>query len=440
MPPALVAIVGRPNVGKSTLFNRITRTRSAVVHESAGVTRDRHIRPADWAGHNFTLADTGGIIPFEEGTPFEHEISEVARATMNMADAVIFVVDVGSGITAYDQALASELHRLEQPVHVVVNKVDKELDQLEAAEFHRLGFPSLYGVSAIHGRGVGDLLDAVVEGLPQAPARTEEALHLALLGRPNVGKSSLLNALTGASNSLVSEVPGTTRDAVDSRIRWHGKDMVLVDTAGIRRRFKHNKGVEYFSVLRSIQAIQRCDVAVLMLDATEGVVAQDARVASEIHDAGKGVLIAVNKWDAIEKDTMTFKHFTDRIHEDLAFIRYAPVVSISALVGTRTGRILEMAWELAREREKTVETSRLNSILEAAKRKNPPPMYQRGTGKIYYATQTGTAPPVFTLFVNRSAYFPRNYLRYLNNRIREAVGFTGTRIRITLREKERSRT
>ncbi len=439
MNSSLVAIVGRPNVGKSTLFNRITRSRSAVVHESAGVTRDRHIRPAEWSGHHFTLADTGGIIPFEEGTPFEREIAEVARATMKMADLVLFVVEVGSGITAYDQALASELHRLDQPVHLVVNKVDKELDQLEAAEFYALGFPVLHQISALHGRGVGDLLDAVVGALPAREFKQESALHLALVGRPNVGKSSLLNALTGSTNSLVSEVPGTTRDAVDSRIRWHGKDLVLVDTAGIRRRFKHNKGVEYFSVLRSIQAIQRCEVAVLLLDATEGVVAQDARVASEIHAAGKGALIAVNKWDAIEKDTMSFKRFSDRIREDLAFLSYAPVISISALQGTRTQRILETAWEVAREREKMVETSRLNSILEAAKQKNPPPMHQRGTGKIYYATQTGTAPPVFTLFVNRSAYFPRNYLRYLNNRIREAAGFSGTRIHLALREKERAR-
>jgi GTP-binding protein len=210
-----------------------------------------------------------------------------------------------------------------------------------------------------------------------------------------------------------------------------------VDTAGIRRRFKHNKGVEYFSVLRSIQAVQRCDVAVLLLDATEGVVAQDARVAGEIHDAGKGVVIAINKWDAIEKETMTYKRFEEDVRDDLAFLSYAPVVTISALDRTRTGRILELAWKVGEERQKTVETSRLNDIIETAKRRSPPQMYNRGTGKIYYATQTGKAPPTFTLFVNRAAFFPRHYLRYLNNRIREALGYEGTRIRLVLREKER---
>ncbi len=435
----LVAIVGRPNVGKSTLFNRITGGRSAVVHEESGVTRDRHVRPAEWSGRHFTLADTGGIVPFEEGQPFEKEITEVALATVDMAEVVVMVVDVGSGITSYDEALARRLRKLDKPVFLVVNKADKDSDLLDAAAFYRLGLGEPHGVSALHGRGVGDLLDEVVGALGEGTPPPPSDLRIALVGRPNVGKSSLLNTLTGTTHSLVSEVPGTTRDAVDTRLRWQGRDLLLVDTAGIRRRFKHHKGVEYFSVLRSIQAIQRCEVAVLLLDATEGIVAQDARVAGEIHDAGKGVVIAVNKWDAIEKDTMTFKRFVERIHDELAFLRYAPVVSISATERTRAPKVLELAWTVGQERKKTVETSRLNDILETAKRRNPPPMYNRGTGKIYYATQTGTAPPTFTLFVNRAAWFPRHYLRYLNNRIREAVGFSGTRIRLVLREKEKKR-
>ncbi len=434
----LVAIVGRPNVGKSTLFNRITRSRSAVVHEDSGVTRDRHVRPAEWSGRHFTLADTGGIVPYEEGERFEKEITEVALATIEMADEVVMVVDVGSGITSYDEALARQLRKLDKPVLLVVNKADKDGDIPQSAEFFRLGLGEPYPVSALHGRGVGDLLDAVIAGLGEGTPPPESDLRIALVGRPNVGKSSLLNTLTGQPRSLVSEVPGTTRDAVDSRLRWQGHDLLLVDTAGIRRRFKHHKGIEYFSVLRSIQAIERCEVAILLLDATEGIVAQDARVAGEIHDAAKGVVIAVNKWDAIEKDTMTFQHFVRRIHDELAFLRYAPVVSISATERTRAPKVLELAWKVGQERKKTVETSRLNDILETAKRRNPPPMYNRGTGKIYYATQTGTAPPTFTLFVNRAAYFPRHYLRYLNNRIRDAVGFSGTRIRIVLREKERT--
>jgi GTP-binding protein len=433
----LVAVVGRPNVGKSTLFNRICGGRAAVVHEESGVTRDRHIRPAEWSGRHFTLADTGGIVPFEEGAPFEQRISEVARHTVEMADAVLFLVDAKVGITAHDEALARELRRVRKQVHVVANKADKDAERLAAADFYRLGLGEPHAVSALHGRGVGDLLDALIADLPLGRPEPEADLRIALVGRPNVGKSSLVNTLTGQEASLVSDVPGTTRDAVDTRLRWQGRSLLLVDTAGIRRRFKHEKGVEYFSVLRSIQAIQRCDVAVLLLDATEGIVAQDARVAGEIHDAGRGVVIAVNKWDAIEKDTMTYKRFEEEVRDDLAFLSYAPVVTISARERTRTGRILELAWEVGATRQKTVETSTLNDIIEAAKRRNPPPMYNRGTGKIYYGTQTGTAPPTFTLFVNRTAYFPRHYLRYLNNRIREAVGYSGTRIRLVLKDKKR---
>lgn len=436
MATALVAIVGRPNVGKSTLFNRITGSRSAVVHEEAGVTRDRHLRPAEWAGRHFTLADTGGIVPHEEGEPFEREISEVARATIELADSVLFLVDVASGITTHDQVLARELQRQGKRVLLVVNKADKDVDQLDATEFYKLGLGAPHAVSSLHGRGVGDLLDALVEELPEGRPELESELKVALVGRPNVGKSSLLNTLVGSSRSLVSDVPGTTRDAVDSRIRWQGHELLLVDTAGIRRRFKHEKGVEYFSVLRSIQAVQRCDVAVLMLDALQGVVAQDARVAGEIHDAGKGVVIAVNKWDAIEKDTMTFKRFQEEVHDELAFLRYAPIVSISALDRTRTGRILELAWKVGQERQKTVETSRVNDILAKALRRRPPASVRGSVGKVYYATQTGTAPPTFTLFVNRPEAFPRNAVRYLNNQLRAEFGFLGTRIHLHLRKRQ----
>jgi GTP-binding protein len=244
-----------------------------------------------------------------------------------------------------------------------------------------------------------------------------------------------LNKLAGEERMLVSDVPGTTRDAVDTRVRWHDHELLLVDTAGIRRKFKHEKGVEYFSVLRSLRAVERCDVAVLLLDAVEGIVAQDARVAGAIHDAGRGAVIALNKWDAVAKDTHTLKAHEARIREELAFLSYAPLVSISATEGVRTGRILELAWEVGQERKKTVETSGLNDILERAQARNPPKVHNRGTGKVYYATQTGTAPPTFTLFVNKAEYFPRNHLRFLANTLREAHGFTGTRIRLVLKER-----
>ena len=433
----VVAVVGRPNVGKSTLFNRILGRREAVVAEEAGVTRDRHVQPATWNEIDFLLVDTGGIVPFGEKNVFDEPVSAIAREAIASSDAILFVVDVRSGITSEDEAVARELRGIDKPVVLCVNKAEGKGDREEAASFHRLGLGDPFPVSALHGEGTGDLLDAMVRDLPRRGRPTEkDDLSVALLGRPNVGKSSLLNTLVGEERALVSEVAGTTRDAVDTVVKWHGKRIRLVDTAGIRRKTKHNKGVEYFSVLRTMQSLERCDVAVLLLDAVDGVVAQDARIAGEMHESGRGCLLAVNKWDAIEKDTQTFSRFEAEVRHELAFLSYAPVVSISALERTRTGRILEMAWEIGRERQKAVETSKLNDILQKALARNPPRSYQGGNGKVYYGTQTGTAPPVFRVFVNNPEFFPRHYVRYLNNQIRAAFGFTGTRIRIDLRKRQ----
>lgn len=434
----VVAVVGRPNVGKSTLFNRIARTRDAVVAAEPGVTRDRLARPAEWNGVRFLLVDTGGILPFGEGDQFHEAVSGVARSAIAHADLVLFVGDVRVGPTDLDQALARELRGSGKPMLVVANKSERAEDELAAAEFHALALGDVHPVSALHGTGAADLLDILVAMLPRDGREEEEAdLRIALLGRPNVGKSSLLNTLVGDERVLVSDVPGTTRDAIDTRLRWHGHELLLVDTAGIRRRVKHRKDVEYFSVMRTVQAIERCDVAVLLLDATTGLVVQDQKVASLAHDAGKGLVFAVNKWDAIEKVTETARRFEEEVRYQLAFCDYAPLVTISATERQRTGKVLDLAWEVGQAREKKVETSRLNALLQKAMAKNPPKAHNNMLGKVYYATQTGTAPPTFTLFCNRANAFPRHYLRYLNNQLREGIGFPGTRIRLSLREKKR---
>lgn len=432
----VVAVVGRPNVGKSTLFNRILGTRDAVVAEESGVTRDQHIRVGEWLGRNFLLVDTGGIIPFGEGDQFHEAVSAVARDAIAHADAIILVVDVRSGITDQDLAVGRELRGLEKPVVVAVNKCEGLGHSLGAQEFYKLGLEQPYPVSALHGEGIGDLMDAALVNLPErGRLPDDDDLRIALVGRPNVGKSSLLNALVGHERAIVSEVAGTTRDAIDTVIKFYGKSVRLVDTAGIRRKTNHDKGVEYFSSLRTLEAIQRCDVAVLMLDAKDGVLAQDARIAGEIHETGRGCLIAWNKWDAIEKDTGTYKTFVDDVRDELRFLSYAPVVTISATEHTRIGRILELCDHIQSERQKQVETSRLNDILQKALAKNPPGYEKGARAKVFYVTQTGKGPPRFTIFVNRPELFPRHYLRYLNNQIRSAIGFEGTRIYLDLRKR-----
>jgi GTP-binding protein len=432
----VVAVVGRPNVGKSTLFNRILGSREAVVAEESGVTRDQHIRIGEWGDRNFLLVDTGGIIPFGVGDQFHESVSAVARDAIAHADAIILVVDVRSGITDQDLAVARELRGQENPVVLAVNKAEARRDESDVHDFHRLGLGEPHPVSALHGEGIGDLLDAILQDLPEKGRMPdEEDLRVALVGRPNVGKSSLLNSLVGRDRALVSDIAGTTRDAIDTVLKWHGKSIRLVDTAGIRRKSNHEKGVEYFSSLRTLEAIQRCDVAVLLLDATDGVTMQDARIAGEIHETGRGCLIAWNKWDAIEKDDKTYRTFEQDARDDLRFLSYAPVVTISATERTRIGRILEHCDEILQERKKQVETSRLNDILQKALARNPPGYERGGRPKVFYATQTGSAPPRFTVFVNRPELFPRNYLRYLNNQIRAAIGFKGTRIYLDLRKR-----
>ncbi len=432
-----VAIVGRPNVGKSTLFNRICGRRRAVVHEQPGVTRDRLIETAEWAGHGFYLIDTGGIIPFGESvSDFDEQVTQIARDAIVAADVILFLVDGQTGPLDWDDHIARELRRSGKPVVLAVNKTEKEASRHAAGEFYRLGLGDPTTISALHGQGVGDLMDRVVEGFPQVLAEESPAdCNVAILGRPNVGKSSLLNALTGRDEALVSEIPGTTRDSIHTDLKWHGRTLRLIDTAGLRRKARVSAAVEYFSNLRSLRALELCDVAVLMIDASTGPVTQDSKIAGLIHDSGKGVVVALNKWDLVpEKGNRTHLDAWEAFCREIPFLTYAPWFTFSALTHQRLGRILETVWQVHEERQQRIGTSQLNDFLARVVAHQPPRPHQNGIGKIYYGAQVGTAPPVFQLSVNEPRFFARNYLRYLNNQLREAYGFKGTRIFVKLKK------
>ena len=429
MSTRTVVIVGRPNVGKSTLFNRIIGQRRSVVHETPGVTRDRIAELTDWAGHAFQLLDTGGIVPFgDEISRFDSLVTEVAHDAISEADVVLFMVDGSGGLSTWDDAIAKHLRRAGKPVVLCVNKVEKEAQQFGVSEFYRLGLGEPHAVSALHGYGVGDLLDEIVEGFPAAEAEAPCDCRVAILGRPNVGKSSLLNLLTGRKDALVSDMAGTTRDAIHTDIKWHGRTVRLIDTAGLRRKSRVQEAVEAFSNMRTFRALEQCDVAVLMIDAVDGTVSQDAKIAGLIHDSGKAALVAFNKWDLVEKDHNTHLEVWESFKREVPFLTYAPWFTLSALTRQRSGRVMEQVWEAFEARQKRVDTGELNSFLEGVIHKQPPRFCSGGTGKVYYASQIGTAPPVFMLSVNNPHWFDRSYLRFLNNKIRAKYGFEGSRI------------
>jgi len=435
---ARVAIVGRPNVGKSTLFNRISGKRRAIVHASSGVTRDVQRIDVEWSGVSFELIDTGGLFSGLE----DNLIREVESRALNealSADVMIFVTDAETGTTPSDIDVANRLRELSAPVFVAANKCERVRTRHAAGEFFELGFEDIFAISALHGEGIGDLLDAVVAGLPQASLLTaSDDLRLALVGRPNVGKSSLANALVGAPSNIVDSRPGTTRDSLDLRLRWHGRNITLVDTAGIKRKSSSKDGLTSITALKSIDTISRADVVVMVLDGSQEVANQDVKVASYAHRAGKGLFFCINKWDLVENKTdETVPEFEDRIRRMFAFVRYAPMVFVSALSHQRVHRILELAWQIKEARETRIATSEINRFIAEATQERSAPFYAGGTGKIYYATQAEVAPPTFTLFVNKRAFFSRSYLRYLNNRIRKKYTFAGTVIRIKLNERER---
>ena len=428
----IVAIVGRPNVGKSMLFNRITGTRAAVVDDLPGVTRDRNYHEADWNGRRFVLVDTGGLVPSEE-EGIGRMIRVQAESAIDQADAILFLTDRETGPTAVDTEIASLLRRSPKPIILAVNKVDSARHELDVHEFYSLGLGDPMPVSALHGRGAGDLLDRLVELIPRIDAEAEEGVRVAFVGRPNVGKSSLVNRIVGQDVVIVDSAPGTTRDAIDTILTHEGKRFVLVDTAGLRRKSRVERGVEYYSSMRSLRSIERADVVVLVVDSTSGIVAQDARIAGFADEAGKGLIVAFNKWDLIEKDNATAGEFVRHAEEALAFARYAPVVHISALSGQRVSRVLTMAADVAEQAARRIPTSKVNETIMAAVERRPPSGGRRTN--ILYATQTGVRPPSFVVFTNDVRAVDHTYRRYLANQLRRKYGFTGTPLRIMVRRR-----
>jgi GTP-binding protein len=507
----VVAVVGRPNVGKSTIFNRFVGKRQAIVEDRARTTRDRMYGDMEWNGRRFVLIDTGGL-EVDTDDPIEIRVQEQARLAIREADVILFVVDAITGLTPADQEAAELLRTAQAPIIVAVNKVDNTQREADAAEFWSMGWEETYSISASHGRGTGDLLDAIVWSLPPEteaelarkkredeadewarevdagrlepyvvgdvgnavdPSEEEEAEQaeldrfeggqaaggeiearwdaaieaesddvqaaVAFVGRPNVGKSSLLNSLLGEDRAIVSDVPGTTRDAVDTTLEWGRSEIVLIDTAGIRRRGKVANGpaAEKYSTLRALKAIARADVAVLVIDAVEGLTAQDAHVAGYVVDEGKGLVIAVNKWDLVEDKTdRTFAQYTEWIRSEVPFLEFAPILSISAKTGQRVGKVLELAIDIWGERRKRISTGELNRVLRAAVERQSPPVVKGRRPKVFYGTQAAVAPPTFVFFANDAALIHFSYRRYLENRLREEFGFDGTPIKLVFRDRE----
>jgi len=447
----VVAIVGRPNVGKSTLFNRIVGERTAVVEDRARTTRDRLYAEAEWNGRQFLVVDTGGLEASTDD-PIEASVQVQARIAIREADVIVFVVDSMSGMTPADQEAAELLRRSKAPILVAANKSDNAARELDAAEFWALGWDRTVPIAAIHGRGVADLLDEIVGALPPAAdagadgaadgtddVGDEDATpKIALVGRPNVGKSSLLNALLGEERMIVSEVPGTTRDAIDTRITWGQGDVVLIDTAGIKRRGKVAGGpaAEKFSTLRSMRAIGRADVAILLVDAVDGLTAQDAHIAGYVVDEGRGLVVALNKWDIVEDKTgQTFDQYVTWVRGQAPFLDFAPIVSISAKTGQRIDRALELAVDAWGERRRRIPTAELNRVVQDALARQEAPMVKGRRPKLFYVTQASVAPPTFVFFAREASAVHFSYERYLENRLRDAFGFLGTPIRLVFRER-----
>ena len=437
MAKPIVAIVGRPNVGKSLLFNKLTGRRTAIVEDTPGVTRDRLYGDCEWNGRTFSLVDTGGIEPGtdSEMLQFMRRQAEIAIET---ADVIIMVTDVTVGLTAADSAVGSMLQRSKKPVVLAVNKCDS-VGQVNADvyEFYALGLGDPIEVSAVHGHGTGDLLDACVAAFPEEveEEEDEDVIKVAIIGKPNVGKSSLLNRILGEERVIVSNAAGTTRDAIDSYFEnEHGK-YLFIDTAGMRRKSKVDDAIERYSNLRTVSAIERADVCLILVDAQEGVTDQDTKIAGLAHEAGKASIIVVNKWDAVEKDTNTMAKMTEEVRRDLAYMTYAPVVFLSALTGQRVDRIFEEINAVSNAAAMRITTGMLNNILEDAMARVQPPSDKGRRLKIYYMTQAGVKPPHFVIFCNDARLFHFSYQRYLENQIRSVFGLVGTPVRITIRQK-----
>ena len=438
MAKPLVAIVGRPNVGKSMLFNKLTGKRVSIVEDTPGVTRDRIYGDCEWCNRTFALVDTGGIEPGTENDMLKF-MRRQAEIGIELADAIIMVVDVRSGVTAADQDVATMLRKSRKPVALAVNKCDSiGLVNPDVYEFYSLGIGDLFETSAVHGHGTGDLLDWVLENIPAEEEQEEESdtIQVAIVGKPNVGKSSLLNQILGEERVIVSNVAGTTRDAIDSYFENETGKYNLIDTAGMRRKSKVDDVIEKYSNLRSISAIERADVCLILIDANEGVTEQDTKIAGLVHEAGKAAIIVVNKWDAVEnKETNTMRDLENQVRKDLSYMLYAPVVFLSALTGQRVDKLFPMIQEVYKQNTSRITTGALNSILAEATSRVQPPTDKGRRLKIYYMTQAGTKPPHFVIFCNDARLFHFSYQRYLENQIREVFGLKGTPVRITIRQK-----
>ncbi len=437
MAKPLVAIVGRPNVGKSMLFNKLTGKRLSIVEDTPGVTRDRLYAQAEWRGRTFDLVDTGGIEPGTDDQilSFMREQAEIAIAS---ATVIVFVCDIRTGMTAADQEVAGMLQRSRKPVVLAVNKMDSTgHTNPDIYEFYNLGLGDPYPVSAVHGHGTGDLLDACFDFFPPEEAEDEEddVVKVAIIGKPNVGKSSLVNRILGQERVIVSNVAGTTRDAVDSYLENERGKYLIIDTAGMRKKSKVDDRVEKFSVLRATMAIERSDVCLIMIDAQEGVTEQDTKVAGLAHEAGKACVIVVNKWDAIEKDGKTMQRMEEDVRRDLSYMTYAPVLFISALTGQRVDKLFDLIDSVVNQAAMRIPTGVLNQVLADAQARVQPPTDKGRRLKIYYMTQIGVKPPHFVIFCNDARLFHFSYQRYLENQIRGTFGLTGTPVRITIRQK-----
>ncbi len=445
MMKPIVALIGRPNVGKSTFFNRLIGQRKAIVESIPGTTRDRLYGDSDWNGRQFSVVDTAGLLFDDDDLPIGTPQVEIARhvrrqaeVAIEEADVIIFMVDVIDGLTASDIEVADVLRLSKKPVVLAANKADNPERNLNAVEFYALNLGDPIPMSAYHGIGSGDVLDRVVESLPVVEEEPDDSMvRVAIVGRPNVGKSSLLNRLLGQERSVVSSVPGTTRDSIDTPIEVDGTKMLLIDTAGIRRRGRIEQGLEKYSVLRAMRSIERADVALLLIDAEEGITAQDTHVAGMILEQLKGVAILINKWDLVIKDNETFNAYTRQVREAFKFIPYAPLLFISAKTGQRVDQVLPLALRIAQERQRRIPTSELNTLLRHAIDDHPPTAIHKGAHlRLYYATQPQVAPPVFLFFANNAEQIHWGYARYLENRIRERYGFEGTPLKIVFRSRE----
>ena len=432
---AIVAIVGRPNVGKSTLFNRLTGSREAIVDPTSGVTRDRNYGESDWNGADFSVIDTGGYVNSSEDI-FEDEIKKQVKLAVEEADAVLFMVDAKEGVTPMDEELAGVLRRAKKPVFLVANKVDSHKLIHEVNEFYKLGMGEVYSISAVNGSGTGELLDDVVKTLPEQPKVEDDDLpKIAIVGRPNAGKSSLVNMLLGNDRTIVTPLPGTTRDSINSRYKSFGLDFLLIDTAGIRKKGKVKENVEFYSVMRAIRSIETSDVCILMVDAERGFESQDVNIFSLIEKNHKGVVILVNKWDLLEKQTNTHKDYEDAIRDKIAPFRDVPIVFTSVTEKQRILKGMEMAIEVYKNRKKRISTSELNDVMLPIIEQTPPPRIKDKFVKIKFVTQLPTVFPSFVFFCNHPQYVNDSYRRFLENQLRERFDFTGVPMEVWFRQK-----